>query len=131
MLLCLNQHSGVCFPGKVQVQAHKCEIRDPLYTVPVHIYWLRIRYISPKVHNYLFCFMVFETKLLSLHYDDSFSTSSLYTDSSPPLMSPTTVVSSTNFTMELLGWVGGWGCSHMCLEYTIGDLTHIPVESRC
>ncbi len=83
--------------------------------------------------------MLFETKLLSLHYDDSFSTSSLYVDSPAPLMSPTTVVLSANFTMELLGWVGVQ--SYVSRVYNTGlivivqatgrDLTHIPVESRC
>lgn len=41
-------------------------------------------------------------------------------------MSPTTAVSSTNFTKELLRW----GCSHGCRECTVGGSAHIPVGAE-
>ncbi len=89
------------------MQAQELEARDPLHTVPIDVYGLRVRSVSPEVYYYFFGgFLVLRTRLLLLHHDDSFSTSSLYADSSPPMMSPTTVVSSANFPMELFGWMG-------------------------
>lgn len=56
-----------------------------------------------------------------LHHDDSFSTSSLYADLFPAVISPITIVSSTNFTIVLYRW--------MVLQYigcTAEDFAHIP-----
>lgn len=53
-----------------------------------------------------FVFVVFRTRLLAEHHSVSLWTSFLETDSSPPVIKPTTVVSSANFKMVLLE-VGG------------------------
>ena len=49
---------------------------------------------------------VFSWRLRAEPHADSCWTSSLYAVSSPPEMSPTTVVSSANFIMRLEGWEG-------------------------
>ncbi len=43
--------------------------------------------------------------MLAEHHADSFRISSLYAESSPLCISPTTVVSSANFMKELEGWM--------------------------
>ncbi len=91
--------SSKCRPRNLKLET--LSTQSPL----IYIGWGSDLFLLKSTIIY-FVFMVFKIKLLSLHHDDSFSTSSLYADSSPPLMSPTTVVSTANFTMELLGWVG-------------------------
>lgn len=62
--------------------------------------------------------VVFRMRLISVHHPDSRSTLSQYADSSPPEMSPTIVVMSTNFMILLLGCVEGveQGAQHAVLR---------------
>ena len=49
-----------------------------------------------------FVLLLLSVRLFSLHHSPSLSTSCLYADSSPLVISRTTAVSSANFTMRLL-----------------------------
>lgn len=74
------------------------EIRDPLLTGPADDDRLNVPFIPPVVDD----------QLLGLggakDHPVSCSTLTLYADSSPPEMSPISVVLSANFMMVLLQW---------------------------
>lgn len=53
-----------------------------------------------------FVLVVFSVRLFTEHHYDGLLTTSLYADSSPPEISPTMVVSSTDLTMVLDEWAG-------------------------
>ena len=72
-------------------------------------------------------FVVLRMRLLTEHHSDRFWTSCLEADSSPPVISTTTLVSSANLITELDGNVG----EQRCIMNIGGDSAHSPEVSRC
>ena len=63
--------------------------------IPIDVYGLRVRSVSPEVHYNLFYFCGVEDQVVI---------------ASPSVMSPATVVLSVNFMIVLPGWVGVQPC---------------------
>lgn len=69
-----------------------------------------------------FVFKVFKARLFSERHAANLFISLFESTSSPPEMSPTTVVSSVNLMIMLLCWIGG--CNHKCRLHTEEANTH-------
>lgn len=100
-----------------RVLAQKLEVRDPLHTVPVDVYRLRVRSVSPEVHYFIFCFSGVEDEIIVAAPCQFFH---LIPD-----------VVNCGVICKLLyqvAWVGGGAV--LCRDCAVGDSAHTPVESR-